>query len=157
MSQREHAEDTVFWSLKSATQFAARRRTTMLFLANATSGSPSSHTWIDNTPTVWSSLLAVLAEQDPARIAINIHSEIAFSGGLHAGEFGAFFEQLGPKWAKRFVIEPMIAVEFVATMVEGQLSWYRRLQETAWAMISEAFSESVITPGKTTTSVCGSF
>ncbi len=36
---------------------------------------------------------------------------------------------------------------------EGRLKWYRNLQETAWAMIGEAFSEKVITPGLTTTEV----
>jgi hypothetical protein len=38
--------------------------------------------------------------------------------------------------------------------VEGQLEWYKKLQETTWAMISEAFSEKVITPGETSTEVC---
>lgn len=153
MSQREYAEDTVFWSLKSAKQFSARRRTTMLFLANPANGAPSSYTWIDNTPTVWSELLEVLEAQNPASIAINAHSEIAFSGGLHAGELERIVENLGSKWKKRFVTHPMLAVEFVATKVEGQLEWYRKLQSTAWAMISEAFSEQVITPGTTTTDV----
>jgi len=48
---------------------------------------------------------------------------------------------------------PMLGVEFVATQPESKLEWYRKLQETAWAMISEAFSERVITPGKTSTEV----
>jgi len=47
----------------------------------------------------------------------------------------------------------MIAVEFVASKVPGQLEVYRKLQSTAWAMIEEAFSEKVITPGVTTTDV----
>jgi hypothetical protein len=36
-------------------------------------------------------------------------------------------------------------------MAPGQLEWYQRLQETTWAMITEAFSENVIVPGKTST------
>jgi hypothetical protein len=47
----------------------------------------------------------------------------------------------------------MVAVEFVASKVPVQLEWYQKLQGTAWAMIEEAFSERVITPGKTTTEV----
>jgi hypothetical protein len=153
MSQREHAEDTVFWSLKSAKQFAARRRTVQLFLANSKRDTPSSYTWIDNTPDVWAELLHVLESQNPSSIAVNIDSDIAFSGGLHVGELDEILWQLGSHWRERLVIEPMLAVEFVATMVKDQLPWYRHLQETAWAMISEAFSERVIVPGTVTTKV----
>lgn len=147
MSQREYAEDTVFWSLKSAKQFSARRRTVQLYFANATE---FAYTWIDNTPTVWSELLAVLESMDPATIAVNFDRDIAFSGGLHVGEYDNIVEQLGSGWSERLVSEPMLAVEFIATMPEAQLSWYEKLQETAWAMISEAFSEAVIIPGRTT-------
>ena len=153
MTQREYAEDTVFWSLKSATQFSARRRTLSLYLANATRDSQSSYTWIDNTPAVYSELLAVLEKQKPTSIAVNVDSEIAFSGGLHAGEAERLIRELGPRWQEFLVANPMLAVEFVGTMVDGRLSWYRKLQETAWAIISEGFSERVISPGKTTDEV----
>jgi len=153
MSQREHAEDTIFWSLKSSTQFAARRRTIQLFFASPKPSTPSSYTWIDNTPLVWEELLSVLEIQNPKTIAINVDSDIAFSGGLHAGEIQEIIARLGLKWAKRFVPKPIVGVEFVATMVKDQLQWYKKLQETAWAIISEAFSERAIVPGKTSTEV----
>lgn len=44
----------------------------------------------------------------------------------------------------------MIAVELVATMVDSRLDWYRKMMETAWAIIDEAFSSKVIRPGVTT-------
>jgi hypothetical protein len=154
MSQREHAEDTIFWSLKSATQFAARRRTVQPFLASPLPGTPPSYAWIDNTPSVWKELISVLEKQNPKSIAINVNPDIAFSAGLHAGEIDEMIARLGLEWVKRFTLRPMVGVEFVATMVEGQLEWYKKLQETTWAMISEAFSEKVITPGETSTEVC---
>jgi hypothetical protein len=153
MSQKEYAEDTVFWSLKRAIQFSARRRTTQLFLANATDPIKPFYTWIDNTPGVWSSLLEILETQNPKTIAVNVDSEVAFSSGMHAGELGKVVEKLGKKWRGRLVSEPMIAVEYIGTMIRDRLPWYRKLQETAWAIISEGFSEKVITPGKTTTEV----
>jgi hypothetical protein len=153
MSQREYAEDTVFWSLKSAKQFSARRRTMNLFLANATSGTPSSYTWIDNTEKVWSELHNVLEAQNPSSIAVNVHEQIAFSSGLHAGELEMILDRLGSHWKKRLIVEPMLGVEFIATQPKERIHWYRKLQETAWAMISEAFSENVIVPGRTTTEV----
>jgi hypothetical protein len=154
ISQREYAEETVFWSLKSARQFSARRRTLILFLANpARQDSPTSYTWIDNTPTLWHELRGVLEKHGLERIAINTHPEIAFASGMHAGELNAISEGLGRQWTDKFVSEPMLAVEYIATMPQGRAIWYRRLQSTAWAMISEAFSERVIEPGKTTTTV----
>lgn len=157
MSQKEYAEDTVFWSLKRATQFSARRRTIQLFLANATGSGQSAYSWIDNTPEVWSELLDVLESQNPATIAVNIDSDIAFSSGMHFGELGEIVQRLGRKWKNRLVSEPMVAVEYIGTMVKDRLPWYRILQETAWAIITEGFSERVITPGKTTTEVCRPF
>ncbi|KAJ4422913.1 hypothetical protein N0V82_002440 [Gnomoniopsis sp. IMI 355080] len=150
ISQREYAEDTVFWALKDWEQFSARRRTTQLFLANATNGSPSAFSWIDNTPLVWSELKSILGAQQPRSIALNTHSELAFSGGLHAGERDAIEAALGEEWANNFVLEPMVAVEVVATMVDDRLDWYRKMMETAWAIIEEAFSSKVIEPGVTT-------
>lgn len=96
-------------------------------------------------------MLEVLEAQDPTSIAVNFDREIAFSDGLHIGEFTKITEELGTKWHKRMMTQPMLAVEFIATMPKGRLPWYKRLQETAWAMITEGFSERVITPGVTTT------
>jgi hypothetical protein len=153
VSQREYAEETVFWSFKSAIQFSARRRTTMVFFANSSGGSPISYTWVDNTPHLWDQVRAALTAHSAEKIAVNIHPEIAFSSGLHAGELEALRRGLGPEWAARFTSEPMLAVEYIATMPRAREEWYRRLQSTAWATISEAFSERVIQPSKTTTTV----
>ncbi|KAI8950102.1 putative lipoprotein [Xylaria longipes] len=150
MSQREYAEDTVFWALKDAVQFSARRRTTHLFLASPKNGAQNAYSWIDNTAAVWTDLRGILAEQQPRSIALNTHSEIAFASGLHAGELEAISSALGEEWADRFVLEPMLPVEVVATMIPARLPWYRRMQETAWAIIEEAFSEKIIVPGKST-------
>jgi hypothetical protein len=153
ISQKEYAEDTVFWSMKSFNQFSARRRTTSVFFAHAKDDEPASYTWIDNTPDVWKNLREVLEHHDPYSIAVNVDSQVAFSSGLHAGESMLLTQKLGSPWKERLVTLPMIAVEYIATMPKNQLSWYRKLMETAWAIISEAFSENVITPGKTTTEV----
>jgi hypothetical protein len=131
MSEKEYAEDTVFWSLKSATQFSARRRTVTLFLSNVTDGSPSSYDWIDNSPAVWADLLKVLETQNPRSIAINVDSQIAFSSGLHVGELRNIISELGSRWTDRLVSVPMLSVEFIGTMPKAQLGWYRKLMETA--------------------------
>jgi len=63
-------------------------------------------------------------------------------------------QQLGPEWSEKLVNVPILGVEFVAAQPESKLRWYKKLQETASAMISEAFSEHVVTPGKTSTEAC---
>jgi hypothetical protein len=155
--EREHAEDTVFWSIKPATTFAARRRTVYLFHngSETLSGKPNPLVWIDNTPQVWTDLRNMLELYNPPTIALNIDPDLAFADGMHAGELERVREQLGEKWMSRVVRRPMLATEFVAKRIPEQLEYYKKLQEMAWAMVSEAFSERTITPGVTTTDVRG--
>lgn len=95
----------------------------------------------------------MLSKRQVSSIAVDTHPEIAFSSGLHAGELDSLKEGLGEEWSKKLVSEPMIAVEYIGTQPKSRAEWYGKLQSTAWAMISEAFSESVIEPGVTTTTV----
>ncbi|KAI0832622.1 hypothetical protein BC628DRAFT_1310121 [Trametes gibbosa] len=156
ISQREYAEDTLWWSLKDATEHAPHRRTVLLFHTNTSSsgplaGQPNPLRWVDNTGAVWPALRAVLAAYNPRRIALNTDRDIAFGGGLHVGEYEAIAEALGSGWMERTVNEPMLGIEYVAARVPGQLRYYRALQEITWALVEEAFSERVVAPDVTTT------
>ncbi|KAI9068537.1 hypothetical protein FKP32DRAFT_1561490 [Trametes sanguinea] len=153
ISQREYAEDTVWWSIKNATDYAPHRRTVLLFHTNTFSlaGQPNPLKWVDNTGAVWPELRAILQEYNPRRIALNTDKDVAFGGGLHVGEYEALAEELGEGWMERTVNEPMLGIEYVATRIPEQLKYYRDLQETTWALVEEAFSERVITPGVTST------
>ena len=139
--------------MKSFFQLSASRRTTSVYFASPKEGRPPSYTWVDNTPKVWSELRNVLEAHDPYSIAVKVDPEIAFSSGLHAGESMLLTRELGSPWRDRLVSVPMIAIEYIATMPTSQLHWYRKIMETEWSMISEAFSERVIIPRKTTTEV----
>jgi hypothetical protein len=154
-AEREYAEDTVFWSIKPATTFSARRRTVYLFHNNSETllGKPNPLVWIDNTPKVWTDLRDILEQYNPRTIALNIDPDLAFADGMHAGELERVDKQLGKRWMSRVVRHPMLATEFVATRIPEQLEYYKQLQEMAWAMITEAFNEKTITPGVTTTDV----
>ncbi|KAI0775353.1 hypothetical protein BC629DRAFT_1582973 [Irpex lacteus] len=153
ISQREYAEDTIWWSVKSATEYAPHRRTILLFHANTSSTDhpPNPLRWVDNGPGPWNELSNALEALDPAYIAVNTDKDISFGGGLHVGELEEMKKSLGSKWTKRFTSDPMIGVEYVAGRVNGMLEYYRELQETTWALIEEAFSEKVIDVGATTT------
>ena len=166
--QRELAEDTIWWSVKDATEYTAHRRTVLLFHRNASAADPALAEaagvqpgdplpnplrWVDNTGAVWPSLCSTLNALAPERIALNTDADIGVAGGLHVGEQAALAQGIGERWMTRAVSEPMLAVEYVAARVPGQLRFYRDLQETTWALIEEAFSEKVIQPGVTTTEV----
>ncbi|EJD00919.1 uncharacterized protein FOMMEDRAFT_88640 [Fomitiporia mediterranea MF3/22] len=153
MSQREHAEDTIWWSIKSATEFAAHRRTVVLFHTNTSSlaGQPNPLLWIDNTGDVWPELRNILKSYNPDRIMVNTNRDIAFAGGMHVGEMAVLEEELGQRWTGRFVNVPMLAVEFVSRRLPGQIEYFAKMQETIWAMLEEAFSERAVVPDKTST------
>lgn len=155
MSQREHAEDTIWWSIKNATDFGAHRRTVLMFHRNTTSleGRLNPLIWVDNTGDVWPELRSTLEAYNPAKIVLNTDRDIAFGGGLHVGELAVLEEQLGKHWMARTVSKPHLAMEFVASRVDGQLPYYQKLQEVVWAMLEEGFSHKVIEPGLTTTEV----
>ena len=157
LSQREYTEEIAFWSLKRAAQFSARRRTTDLFLADPKEGGKARrHSWITNTPEedLWPELRDILEREQPDSIAVNADAEVSFASGMHAGELEAVRAGLGEKWGEKLVsVPPMLPVEVIGTMVEGKAMWYMKLMSTAWAMISEGFSERVIEPGVTTTTV----
>ncbi|KAG6903423.1 hypothetical protein C0995_005446 [Termitomyces sp. Mi166 len=140
MTQREHAEDPIWWSIKNSTDFDVHRRTVVLFHTNTSSlkGQPNPMIWIDNTGSVWPELRNTLEHYDPKHIALNVDRDIAFGAGLHAGELAVLEEELGEKWMSRSV---------------SQLPYYRKMQEIVWALIEEGFSHERVEPGKTTTEV----
>ncbi|CAN5820430.1 M24 family metallopeptidase [soil metagenome] len=173
LSMREYGEDPVFWAIASPTTFAARRRSIYVFHRTADGGfdrlalgggdqgglfqafrstrpAPTAETgelWGDEQ---WALLRELVEERDPADIVVNIDEDWAFSDGLGAGEWEAMERALGP-YAERVRREPRLAMEYIAHRVPDMMPRYRQIMETVHAMISEAFSNAVITPGETTT------
>lgn len=155
MSQREHAEDPVWWSIKQATQFAPYRRTVVFFHTNTSSlaGQPNPLIWVDNTPNVFHAIREMLRFYAPARIAVNVDPNIAHASGMHVGEREMLELYVGRRYTHLFVNVPMLAVEFVSRRVPGHVPVYAHMQEMVWAMVEEGFSERVVVPGKTSTEV----
>ncbi len=173
LSMREYGEDPVFWSIIAPTTFAARRRTIYVFhrapsgeferlaLGGSDQGgifqafrssrpAPTQATaelWGNEQ---WALLQELVADRDPANIVLNIDEEWAFADGLGAGEREALERALGP-YRERVKREPRLAVDYIGHRIPEMMPRYRQIMETVHAMISEAFSNSVITPGVTTT------
>ena len=173
LSMREYAEDPVFWSITAPTTFAARRRSIYvmtlqpdgtverLALGGGSQGgvfeayrstrpAPTQDTGELVGDEQWQLLRELIEDRDPANIALNIDAEWAFSDGLHAGEREVLEEALGP-YVERVVREPRLAMNYIALRIPEMMPRYRKVMETVHAVISEAFSNAVITPGETTT------
>jgi hypothetical protein len=172
LSMREYGEDPVFWSMISPTTFAARRRSIYvltrqddgsverLALGGSSQGglfeiyrSPhptptgeEAELWGDEQ---WRLLHEIVADRDPGSIVLNIDDTWAFADGLGAGEREALEEALGG-YAARVKRVPELATDYIAVRVPEMMPRYRKIMETVHAIISEAFSNAVITPGVTT-------
>jgi len=174
---REYNEDPVFWSLVSATTFAARRRTIYVFtdlgpergverlaLGGSSQGGLYQPKFARDTidPTIgrrpelvgtgqWDLLRQIVEERDPSTIALDISHTFAFSDGLSAGELEQLQVALPPAFLGRLVRAENLPLDYQSIRVPGMLPVYRRMQELVWAIIDTAFSSKVITPGRTTT------
>ncbi len=179
LSMREYAEDPVFWSFKDATTFAARRRSIYVFYdrgpeegverlalggtsqgglfqafrstrpADPGASGRSAGELVGNEQ--WQLFHELVADRDPARIALNIDGVQAFSDGLHSGERELLEQALGPVYRERVVREPRLAMNFIGLRIPEMMPRYRKIEETVHALISQAFSNAVIEPGVTTT------
>jgi peptidase M24-like protein len=174
LSMREYAEDPVFFSIISPTTFAARRRSiyvitrrddgTLERLAlggtsqggvfevfRSTRPAPTRPTAELVGDEQWKLLRELVEDRDPENIVLNIDPVWAFSDGLHSGEAELLLEALGEEYAARVRREPRLAMNYISLRLPEMMPRYRKIQETVHAIISEAFSNSVITPGETTT------
>jgi len=173
LSMREYAEDPVFGSITAPTTFAARRRSIYVMTRQpdgtverlalggtsqggvfeayrSTQPAPTQATSELVGDEQWRLLRELVEERDPANIVLNIDSEWAFADGLHAGEREVLEEALGP-YVERVVREPRLAVNYIALRIPEMMPRYRKIMQTVHAVISEAFSNAVITPGVTST------
>jgi Xaa-Pro aminopeptidase len=99
----------------------------------------------------WQVLKDVVAERNPRVIAINVSRTRAFADGLSAGEYEGMSEALGQPWTSRFKRSEHLAQDLIATRLPDEEAAYREMQQLAWDIITEAFSNKVITPGVTRT------
>ena len=168
---REYNEDPVFSSLVSATTFSARRRTIYVFydrgeqkgverlaLGGSSQGglySAYRDTTLKNAELIgdaqWRLLSKIVAERNPRTISVNISRVHAFSDGLSAGEWEQLKKALGPRYLRKVVRADRLPLDYIATRLPEMLPVYKEMMKTVHAIIEQAFSNSVIVPGKTTT------
>ena len=175
VAMREYNEDPVFWSLVSPTTMFARRRTIYVFsdrgvrgverlaLGGGSQGGVYEAYFARDTvdPSIgrrpelvgqgqWDLLARVVRERNPKTIAVDISATHAFSDGLSAGEWEQLSRALPAEYRERVVRTDRLPLDYQSIRAPGMLPVYRRMMEVVWAIIDTAFSNAVITPGKTT-------
>jgi peptidase M24-like protein len=167
---REYAEDPAFFSLVSPTVFAARRTTIYVFydrganqplerlaLGGDSNGGlytvyrdPESANREIYGETQWQLLRKLVVERHPSSIAVDISPVHAFSDGLTVGMRDKLMAALGPEYKDKIIPAENLALEYQELRVPEMLPTYRQMMEIVHSLISRAFSNEVITPGKTT-------
>jgi len=159
---REYNDDPVFRSMAPPTTFSSRRRTILVFY-NAGGGKPVDRVSIGRfdydglfrvIPThndaQYDGLRKFVEDRDPKAIGINESDAWNHADGLSANEKRRLTDALGPKYAGRMKSAEMLAVGWLETKIPEELEAYRHVMKVAHLVIREAFSNKVITPGKTT-------
>lgn len=95
-------------------------------------------------------LRAFVEERDPRRIALNYAEHIGAADGLTHTVWLRLREILGDTYASRFVPAQKLASDFRSRRVATEIAAFARAGEMSRQIAERAFSNEVITPGKTT-------
>ena len=163
VAAREYNEDPVIMTLLPEPSMSARRRTILVF-SRKTDGSVERLTldrygfgefytkgWDPAKEDQFACLKRVVGERKPQTIALNFAHDFAFGDGLSHSEYEKISEALGRTYAKRIVSGERLCIGWLETRIEAELTVYPSLIEMGHALIAEAYSTHVITPGITTT------
>lgn len=160
---REYLEDPVVATMLNATSLRARRRTILVFF-DPGGGKPVERLTVsryglgglftaswepEEEPDQWRRLGELIAERDPKKIAVNISPLTAFADGLTVSQQEGLLSGLPEKYRGRITRSDALAVGWLETRLPAEMAVYPDLVRIAHAIIGEAFSTRVITPGKT--------
>jgi hypothetical protein len=161
---REYAEDPVYFTLVPQPSFAARRTTMLIFHRKADGsveplsvnrypfGAPYTSAWSGgDLNQQWQALAKVITERDPKRIGINVSADWPVADGLTQGLHQLLIQALPADYHSRLVPAEQLVVRWMEQRTASELEFYPHIVSLARAVIAEAFSSKVITPGVTTT------
>lgn len=159
---REYEEDPVYLSLVPYDSLSARRLSMLVFYDRGKNGIEKftvgrygigglyQAIWDPDKIGQWERLAQVVKERNPKRIGIDESDIFAFGDGLSASNKAALVRALGPELSKRLVSAERLAVGWLERRIPEELEVYPSIVAVAHAIIAEAFSDKVITPGATT-------
>jgi Xaa-Pro aminopeptidase len=158
---REYNDDPVFRSMAPLTTYSSRRRTILVFF-NPGAGQPVERLSIGrfdydglfkviqtHNDAQYEGLRKIVEERKPRVIGINESDAWNHADGLTANEKRRLLDALGPTYASRTKSAELLAVGWLEIKLSEELEAYRHVMKVAHMVIREAFSNKVITPGKT--------
>jgi Xaa-Pro aminopeptidase len=161
---REYFEEPVVATMLDAENMHARRRTILVFhdpgegkpverltVSRYGLGGLFAPTWDpDKQPDQWQAVADLIAAKDPQKIAINSSDLYQFADGMTLSQYDKFMQALPPAMHDRVVSGENLAIRWLETRTPAEMELYPTVVRIAHAVIGEAFSRRVITPGVTT-------
>lgn len=161
---REYFEEPVVATMLDAENMHARRRTILIFhdpgegrpverltVSRYGLGGLFAPAWNPDTqPDQWQAVADLIAARNPKRIAINSSDLTQFADGMTLSQYDKFMSVLPPTLHERVTSGEGLAIRWLETRTPAEMALYPTVVRIAHAVIGEAFSREVITPGKTT-------
>ena len=162
---REYNEDPIVKTMLPATWLNARRRTVLLFIdrgealgvermavARYAVGDLFPGVWNpEEQPDQYARIAEILSAANPKNIALNFSNDYALADGLTYSEQRDFSAALPSELRSRLVSSEPVAVGWLETRTDKEMSAYADVMAIAHDIIAEGFSREAITPGITTT------
>ncbi len=161
---REYNEDPVVTTMLPATWLRARRRTVLVFhdtgegpverlaVSRYPVGTAFPAAWApEEQPDQWARLAEIIAERDPNRIVVNVSQEFGLADGISHQQYQEFAAALPRKYRSRIDQSEDLTISWLETRIPAEMEIYPSIVRIAHAILAEAMSEKVITPGETTT------
>ena len=162
---REYFEEPVVATMLDAENMHARRRTILIFhdpgegkpverltVSRYGLGGLFAPTWDPDKQTdQWQAVAEIIAARDPKTIAINTSDRTQFADGMTLSQYDRFMSALPPALHERVTNGEGLAIRWLETRTPTEMALYPTVVRIAHAVIGEAFSRRVITPGVTTT------
>jgi Xaa-Pro aminopeptidase len=161
---REYFEEPVVATMLDAENMHARRRTILIFF-DPGEGKPVERLTVsryglgglfapawdpDKQPDQWAAVAEIIAARDPKKIAINSSDLYQFADGMTLSQYDRFMSALPAALHDRVTSGEGLAIRWLETRTPAEMELYPTVVRLAHAVIGEAFSRKVITPGVTT-------
>jgi Xaa-Pro aminopeptidase len=160
---REYNEDPVIRTMLPATWMAARRTTMLvifdkgqdveyLAVARYDVGKTFRRAWDpEKQPDQWKQLGKIIEERNPKKIGVNKAPNFGHADGVSANDYDELIKSLSKPVQSRVVSAEKLAVSWLETRSEKEMTIYQQICRIAHEIIAEGFSDQVIQPGVTTT------
>lgn len=161
---REYFEEPVVASMLDAENMHARRRTILIFY-DPGQGKPVERLTVSRyglgglfapawdptkQPDQWLAAAELIAARGPAKIAVNSSDLYQFADGMTVSQYDKFTAALPAPLRARIVSGEGLAIRWLETRTPTEMALYPSIVRMAHAVMAEAFSRKVITPGVTT-------